>query len=178
MFLMFVFIIVTIAGNVIQGQSDFARTKLTIAIDGTITTITVASTQGFPGTGVIVIEDEHIGYAAKTGTTFIGTGAQPLLRGTEGTAKAAHTINKQVATVPGAILNASSNYYVAVLADAAGIQAFIAKPLAAIQLFGSFFFLPLSFLGTDLQILGVIWAVFGAGTLVCFVITMAGGRRV
>lgn len=181
MFLIFMFIIATIAGNVLQGQSDFARTHLTAAIDSTITTIPVASTVGFPDVGVIVIEDEHIGYSAKTTTppyTVYGTVVQPLLRHIDGTSAAPHAINKQVSTVPGAVLNASAAYYTAVIADSAGLQAFIAKPVAFFQLVGGFLFLPLSFLGSDLQILTVFWAVFGIGMIIALFINMAGGRRV
>jgi len=76
------------------------------------------------------------------------------------------------------MFNQEMQYSVAVLADSAGLQAFIAKPTAALRLLTSFFFLPLKFFGTDLQIIGVFWAVLGIGMIVSFFISMAGGRRV
>lgn len=178
MFMMFMFIIVTIAGNVMAGQIDFARTPLTADISATTDPIPVASTAGFPDVGIIVVGDERIGYSDTTPTTFEGSLAQPLLRGTQNTEAVAHTSGERVSTVPGAMMNTSANYHIAVMADASGLQAFVAKPTAAFQLLGSFFFLPLSFLGTDLEIITIFWAVFGAGMLFSVVMTMAGGRRV
>lgn len=178
MFMMFMFIVVCIAGGVMAGQIDFARTRLTADITDAVTTIPVSSTEGFPSVGIIVIGEEHIAYSATTATTFIGGLAQPLLRGTDGTDAEAHSTNDHVSTVPGAMLNTAASYHVAVMADAAGLQAFIAKPLAFFQLIGSFLFLPLTFLGTDLQILTLLWAVIGVGMLVSLFISLAGGRRV
>ena len=176
--MMFMFIIVSIAGNVMAGEVGFARTPLTADIAADATTITVASTNGFPDTGIIVIGDERIAHANKTATTFVGNLAQPLLRGTQDTEAVAHSSGERVSTVPGAMMNTAVNYHIAVMADASGLQAFVAKPTAAFQLLGSFFFLPLSFLGTDLAIITIFWAVFGAGMLFSVVMTMAGGRRV
>ena len=76
------------------------------------------------------------------------------------------------------MMNTAADYHIAVLADAAGLQAFVAKPTAFFQLIGSFIFLPLTFLGTDLQILTVFWGVIGAGMLISLFIVLAGGRRV
>lgn len=163
MFMVFMFIIVSIAGNVIAGEVDFARTALTDDITATDTTITVGSTEGFPDVGIIVIGDERIAYSSTTAVTFEGSLAQPLLRGTEGSEAIAHSTGEMVSTVPGAMMNTAANYHIAVMADAAGLQAFVAKPVAFFQLIGSFFFLPLTFLGTDLQILAVFWGVIGVG---------------
>lgn len=178
MFMAFMFVIVCIAGSVMAGQIDFARTHLTADITATDTTITVVSTEGFPDTGIIVIGDERIGHSSTANTTFNGSLAQPMLRGTGGTDAVGHLINSQVTTVPGGMMNTAANYHIAVMADAAGLQAFIAKPLAFFQLIGSFLFLPLSFLGTDLQILTILWAVIGIGMTVSLFISLAGGRRV
>lgn len=178
MFLVFMFIVVTIAGNVVSGQIDFAKTQLTVAIDDDDATLTVSSTTGFPSPGIIIIGDERIAYASTTSTTFRGNPAQPLLRGAEGTDAVAHSSGERVSTVPGAMMNTAANYHIAVMADASGLQAFIAKPVAFFQVIGSFFFLPLTFLGTDLQILAVFWAVIGIGVTVSLFATLAGGRRV
>jgi len=178
MFMAFMFVIVCIAGSVMAGQVDFARTHLTAAITATDDTITVARTEGFPDVGILVIGDERVGYSSTTATTFEGSLAQPILRGAQDTEAVAHLINTQVTTVPGGMMNTAANYHVAVMADAAGLQAFIAKPLAFFQLIGSFLFLPLSFLGTDLQILTILWAVVGIGMTISLFISLAGGRRV
>jgi len=76
------------------------------------------------------------------------------------------------------MMNTAATYHVAVMADAAGLQAFLAKPVAFFQFIGSFFFLPLRFLGTDLEILAMIWAVVGIGVIIALFVAMAGGRRV
>lgn len=177
-FLMFIFAAVTIAGNVMQGQTDFVRVHLTAAISDSDTTITVSSTEGFPDTGIIVIEDEHISYSSKTATTFKGNLARPLNRGVEGTEAQAHTSGAQVTTKPGMMLNASADYNIATIADSSGLMAFVSVPLALFALLGSFLFLPIQFLGTDLQILTFLWAIVGISTLAALTIVMAGGRRV
>ena len=155
MFMMFMFVIVNLASNVMQGQVDFARTELTAGIDDADTTITVSSTTGFPNVGMIIIGDERIAYADTTGTTFVGSLAQPLLRGTGETDAIAHSVGAKVSTLQGAMMNTAADYHIAVLADASGLLAFVAKGVSFFQLIGSFIFLPLTFLGTDLQILTV-----------------------
>lgn len=178
MFMLFMFIVVSLAGSILAGQIDFARTALTEDITTTADPIPVSSTEGFPEVGIIVIGDERIGYSSITDTTFGGSVAQPLLRGTQDTDALVHTSGEKVSTVPGAMLNTAASYHIAVMADAAGLQAFVAKPVAFFQLIGSFMFLPLKFLGTDLAILGVLWAVIGIGMTISLFVTLAGGRRV
>ena len=184
MFLAFIFLIVCIAGSVLAGYVDFANTKLTVIAAVGDDHIHVRSTAGFPNTGIIEIGSERIAYAHKTATppTFEGGGflghTNPLLRGTQGTEEVEHAIGAQVRTPTGGIFNQEMQYNLAVIADSAGLQAFIAKPTAALRLLTNFLFLPLKFFGTDLQILGVFWAVVGIGTLIAFFISMAGGRRV
>lgn len=178
MFMAFMFLIVCIAGSVMAGYVDFSRTHLRTAIIATDTSIPVVSTEGFPSVGIIQIGTERVGYSSTTATTFDGSAAQPMLRGTGGTDAAAHSAGEQVATVEGAMMNTAANYHLAVLTDSSGLMAFVSKPLAFFQLIGSFFFLPLTFLGTDLQILTIFWAVIGIGMLVSLFISLAGGRRV
>ena len=178
MFMLFMFIIVNIASNVMSGQLDFARTQLTADIDADDDTIPVSSTEGFSDVGLIVIGNERIAYSDTTATTFDEVLAQPLLRGVGGTEAVAHLTGAKVSTLQGAMMNTAADYHIAVLADAAGLQAFVAKPVAFFQLIGSFIFLPLTFLGTDLQILTVFWGVIGAGMLISLFIVLAGGRRV
>lgn len=181
-FVAFLFLIVCIAGSVMAGYVDFANTRLTVALTAVGTTVTVSSTRGFPEVGIIEIGKERIAYSNTTATTFTGGGVlgltNPLLRGSQGTEAVTHATGAQVRTPAGGMFNQQMQYSLAVLSDSAGLQAFFAKPTAALQLLGSFFFLPLQFFGTDLQILGIVWSVVGIGMLVAFFISMAGGRRV
>ena len=178
----FIFLIVCIAGSVMAGYVDMANTRVTTAVAIGDLHIHVNSTAGFPTSGIIEIGSERIAYAHKTGTVFEGGGfvgiTNPLIRGTNNTEAATHATGAQVRTPAGGMFNQEMQYSVAVLADSAGLQAFIAKPTAALRLLTSFFFLPLKFFGTDLQILAIFWAVFGIGMIISFFISMAGGRRV
>lgn len=167
MFMFFMWIMVCVAGSVSQGYMDFARTTLITTVDADSTSpIVVANTEGFPDAGVVTIEWENIAYSGKTTTTFFGTLVRPLVRGSGGTTKATHSSGVSVSTVSGAMLNGAAAYHIAVLVDDAGSLAFLALPLAFLELLGSFFFLPLQFLGTNLQFLSVLWMVFGLGTIV------------
>lgn len=178
MFMLFMWIAVSIAGGVSQGSVQVAATSLTIAIDDDDTTITVTSTEGFPDTGFIVIGDERIGYASVTDTTFKGNLAQPVVRGASDTTATDHAIGAVVRTVEGNMLNQSLGYKLAVISDASGLQAFVTMPWMFITLLSSFFVLPLGFLGTDLEILTYIWAALSIGIIVAMGIQLAGGRRV
>jgi hypothetical protein len=83
------------------GKPIHAVTKLTNAIDSSTTTITVASTKGpdntegtsddFPLSGYIYIENEKISYTGRTATTFTG-----CTRGVGGTTPSAHSAEKIV----------------------------------------------------------------------------------
>jgi hypothetical protein len=178
MFLMFMWLMTCVAGSVSQGQMDMVSTTLMVDMSTTTSTITVHSTEGFPNSGILVIQSEHIAYASKTTTTFSGALAQPLIRGVAGTEAAEHAAGVHVTTVPGGMMNNAASYNMAVLTDVSGAVAFVALPLSFFLLIGSFLFLPLGFLGTELQFLTYIWAIFGIGWIVALVINMAGGRRV
>lgn len=170
MFMVFMWVVVCLAGSVVQGYTDFARTALTADIAADTTVISVVDTTGFPETGIIILGNEHIAYSHTTANTFHGAAVRPLVRGAEGTTAAVHAAGSYVTTVPGGMLNSSAAYNIAVMADASGQLAFLSVPLAFLRLVGSFFFLPLAFLGTDLQILTVFWAVIGIGMIVAIAI--------
>tara|TARA_Y100000310_G_scaffold166912_2_gene166624 strand:+ start:5483 stop:6037 length:555 start_codon:yes stop_codon:yes gene_type:complete len=179
MFMIWMWLIVSLAGGVMQGTTvSVATTDLTTAISDTDTTVTVTSTNGFPDTGFITILDERIGYASKTTTTFDGNPAQPIVRGAHDTEAVAHSVGENVRTVESSMLNSSMGYKLAVLADSSGLLAFVTIPFALISLLASFFTLPLAFLGTDLEILTYLWAVISVGILVAVGVQLAGGRRV
>ena len=178
-FMVWMWLIVSLGGGVMQGSTiSVATTALTVAIDDADTTITVTSTNGFPDTGFITIIDERIAYASKTPTTFRGNLAQPLIRGASGTEATDHIIGEYVRTIESSMLNQSMGYKLAVISDTSGIIAFMTVPFAFITLIASFFILPLTFLGTDLEILTYLWGALSIGILVSLAISVIGGRRV
>ena len=81
-FVIFMWIIVGIAGGVYQGSNAMATTTLTATINATDTTINVSSTEGFAEAGIINILDERIAYSDTDATSFKGTVVQPVVRGT------------------------------------------------------------------------------------------------
>lgn len=178
MAMLFVWLIVSIAGGVVQGSTTIAATTLMVSIDEDDTTIVVNSTTGFPDTGFIEIGDERIGYATTTNTTFTGAFAQPMVRGANDTEATSHTAGAIVRTVENSMLNQSLGYKLAVLSDSSGLLAFVTIPFAVLSLLATFFTLPLAFLGTDLEILTYIWGILSIGIIVAIGISLAGGRRV
>lgn len=161
------------------GYAPFASTKLTLDPGVAGTTITVASTNGFPASGILTIGSERVAYSNKSTTTFTGTILiKPLIRGTGGTTATAHAIGSSVRLVESAMINNSIDYDLALLADAAGLQLFLTVPVVIFSILLSFGVAPLAFLGTDLQILSILWAICFLGMIVSFFIAMAGGRRV
>lgn len=179
MFMLFVWVIVSIAGGVMQGSTvTVATTLLTVTIDDDDATITVTSTEGFADTGFITILDERIGYASTTATTFRGNFASPLVRGANGTTATAHTASERVRTVESSMLNQAMGYKLAVLSDSSGLLAFVTIPFALLSLLGTFLVLPLSFLGTDLEILTYLWGILSIGIIMSLAISLVGGRRV
>jgi len=178
MFMIFMWLMVCIAGAVVLGHVEFTRTVLTSPLTDSGSTITVRSTVGFPSHGLIVVENEYIAYSRKTSTTFYGTLISPVVRGTQGTDAAYHSAGAAVSTVPGALLNSSAAYNIAVMSDTSGSLAFVSAPIAFFRLLGDFFFLPLQFLGTNLVIIAYLWMVIANGMIAALTVYLAGGRRV
>ena len=177
-FFAFVWLIVCIAGGVMQGSINIASTELTVAVDNDDDVFTVTSTEGFPEPGIIVIGDERIAYSDTTATTFRGTLAQPVVRGAEETDAVAHAIDAGVRTVEGQMMNTTVTYNIAVIADATGLWGAVTIGLAFFRIVGSFLILPISFLGTDLAIIGIIWWCAVAGMIMSLGLQLAGARRV
>lgn len=188
---MVMLIIISIAGNVVQGSVSWSSTHLTQAIvldydlDGVlgeseddIDTIHVASTEGFPDTGVIQIGDERFHYSKITATTFDETAAQPMERAYDDTDAAYHAVGAGVKTTEGTMLNTAITHNVATIADASGIWAVPTVILALFRIFMSILLSPFDWLGTDLMLLGILWYAMAAGLLLSVVISLAGGRRV
>ncbi len=184
MFMIWTFVVVSIAGSFVAGSVSLVATRLTADVaEGTINSIGVASTDGFPDSGVVVIGDERIGYPSKTDTTFdrtniLGVTTNPITRGENATEDVDHSTGDTVRTVEASLLNASIDYKIARIVDSAGIVGFITIPFKLLDLILTFFILPLGFLGTDLAILTYIWMVVAIGMIVGFVTAIMGGRRI
>jgi hypothetical protein len=180
MFMIWMFIITSIAGNIAaSGQSGITATRLTAAISDTESdSIPVASTGGFPNAGIIIIGDEQITYPDKDATHFLDTTYNDIIRGSTSTDAVAHSSGATVRTKESYLLNASIDYKIARITDSAGAVAYIAMPFLLLDLVLTFFKLPLEFLGTDLAVLAYLWMVVAVGMIVGFVVSLVGGRRV
>lgn len=180
MFMMWMFVITSIAGNIAaSGQSGITTTRLTNNITATETdSIPVASTSGFPDAGIILIGDEQITYPDKDATHFLDTTFNDITRGGAGSEAVTHDVNASVRTKESYMLNASMDYKIARITDSAGALAFLTMPVLLLDLVWTFFKLPLEFLGTDLAILTYIWMIVAVGMIVGFVVSLVGGRRV
>jgi hypothetical protein len=170
---------VSIAGSVAaSGQSGVTATRLSSTItDSETASIAVASTDGFPDAGIILIGDESLSYPDKDATHFLGTAFNTIGRGSKGTEADAHESGDTVRTETSWLLNASVDYKIARITDSAGALSFLAMPFRLLDLVMTFFVLPLGFFGSDLAILGYLWVVVAIGMIVGFVIQLAGGRR-
>ena len=172
--MLFMWLCICIAGGVVAGQIDFATTTLTVAIDEDDDVLAVGSTAGLPNSGVVVLEDEHIGYSHKTATTLYGSATAPVIRGAEGTEAMSHAAGTFVSTVPGAMMGMSMAYNVVALTDVAGPRAVVVAPLALFRLLGSFFAPHLEFLGTNLAIITYLWMILAIGMVVALAVNLFG----
>ena len=161
-----------------QGHVNVASTYLTANIDNDDDVIPVASTEGFPEPGIVVIGDERIAYSDIDSTNFRDTLAQPMVRGAEDTTAAAHASGDGVRTVEGMMMNTTVTYNIAVIADASGLWGAVTIGLAVLRMLGSFMVLPIGYLGTDLAIIGVVWWCAIAGMIISIGMSLAGARRV
>lgn len=184
MFMVWMFVIVSIAGNVMAGSVSLVATRLTADVaEGTVNTITVASTDGFAASGIIVIDDEQIGYPSKTDTTFertnvLGVTTNPITRGVNSTTDAAHSSGAIVRALEASLINTSVDYKITRIADTAGVVGMITLPAKLLDLILTFFTLPLGFLGTELAILTYIWGIVAIGMIFGVGMALVGGRRV
>jgi hypothetical protein len=177
-FMGWMWLIVCLSGGMLQGLVPQASTHLTANLSSVATTINVSSTEGFRTPGIIIIDGERIAYFDTTATTFIGTTFRPLVRGTGDSTAVAHLSGATVRMPESALINDSLDYNVALIADSAGLMSFITIPLAVFNIITDFIFLPLDFIGTDLVIITVIWALIAMGTIITAAMNLMGGRRV
>jgi len=160
------------------GGGGVASTSLTANITATSDSIPVKSTVGFLSMGEIVIGDERIAYSSTDATHFKDTIVAPMVRGSNNTASVAHSTNATVYTVEASKVNASMNYSIASISASSGLWIMVTLPLALIRMFGQFVSLPISFLGTDLQILTWVWAALGIGAIISFSLALSSSRMV
>lgn len=178
--MIFIWIMISIAGGVTSGQAIVASTTLTANITAAeVANIPVTSTAGFADSGFIVIEGELITYPHKTANAFTSTGGQNIGRGESGgTDASAHAATVPVRTREGGMLNDSLQYQIATFTDSSGILGMISIPLKLLRLLLSFAILPISFFGTDLEIIGFIWIAVILGIITAIGISVVGGRRI
>ncbi len=163
-----------------SGSVPFASTILTADITAVSTTpIEVVSTDGFADTGIIVFTSgERIGYSSRTATAFSGSVARPIIRGLDGTDADVHSTDDTIRTIEGSLINESIDYNLASIADSAGLASFVTIPVAIFNLVVSFATTPFGFLGTDLQIISVVWGIAFVGFIFTIGLSMLGWRRV
>jgi len=178
MFIATCWVIVGLAGGVVEGNISYATTVLTENIDKDDTSLPVRSTNGFAEDGIVVIGTERIAYSDTSATSFDGSITQPMVRGAQNTTAQAHLTGDRVRTLESGMMNQSAQYNITVIQDTSGPQAFVTIPLAGLRLIGSYLKPPMQFLGTDLQILVYFWWALLAGTVIAIGLYLAGSRRI
>ncbi len=101
LFIFFVatFISITILGAIIDGHTGVATTTLTSSVAVDDSTMSVHRTQGFPSSGVLILDAETICYSGVSSTTFTA-----LTRGCRDTAAAEHsTVVRVYSQAPGLV---------------------------------------------------------------------------
>jgi hypothetical protein len=180
-FFVFTFILVGTLGATMQGSQAISASPLLVAVDDDDTTIAVTDVSTFPDGDapseqrIIWIGDERIKYDDTNTVANTFTGCD---RGYGDADPASHAAGATVYTSSGSYVNKSMDYNIASVADASGLWVAIAIPLATLRMFGLFFQLNFSFLGTDMAYLTYIWSALGIGALVSFGLALAGSRRV
>ena len=91
-----------------EGQTAFAVTKTTIAVNAAITTLNVLSTADFLDVDDIYVESEMVRYTGKTATQF-----QNVQRGLGGTEAVAHDAGVKVKNKSTNVANSLLGYNVA-----------------------------------------------------------------
>lgn len=106
--------------NLVEATNN-AQTTLSSTLAIGATTISVASTTGFPNTGILKIDDELIAYTSKTSTQF--TVQTSNGRGYESTVDAQHSSGARVELVITAYSNNAKNLAIIALEEKVGVGA-------------------------------------------------------
>ena len=118
------FVIAQSCSATLEGFQGVVATRLDGAISETATTITVDDTQGFPSTGVLIVDQEKMTYLSTTATTFVG-----VTRGEFGTTGQAHPDNRIVFDTASGVVNEAVSFNIAqTITNSGPIQALITLP--------------------------------------------------
>lgn len=130
-FFFFAFTSMAIISFVVEGQSAFAATRLTTAIDLEDTSITVTTTSGFLDSDCLFLSNEVVCYSSKTATTFDG-----LTRGDRDTRAISHAAGTRTYNDASGLLNQVLGFNVQqTLSRAGAIQAVVQLPFALLKAF-------------------------------------------
>ncbi len=106
---MLFFIFGQFISGAIEGRSNIASTKLAASLsESEASLMSVTTTMGFASTDVLQIDQELIGYASKTSTTFVA-----LSRGLFDTEAKSHSASTRVYNRTTAVINQSLGYNLA-----------------------------------------------------------------
>jgi len=106
------------------GGGGLVATRLDGALNSTDTTVDVDSTDYFVETGVLIIGNEKLSYAATTATSFTG-----CTRGFEDTTAASHVDNTIVYSEDIGIMNYALNYDIASVVSTSGVLSVVVIPI-------------------------------------------------
>jgi hypothetical protein len=109
------FFIGSLLSGIMEGGGGVNATILTVDHTDAVTTLTVASTDGFLKKGYVVIQDEKIQYTNKTATTFTG-----CTRGWDNTAADSHDARTKVYSPEASVINYALGFDVLATGTTAG----------------------------------------------------------
>jgi hypothetical protein len=128
-FVIAVFLLGTILSMVISDGQGMAASRLTVNLNSTSTSITVASTTGFLTADTLTIEDEKIVYTSIDSTHFLN-----CTRGYDGTIAKQHVINSKgiypmVYSPESSIINDALGFSPGAISAVNGFTAIVTVPL-------------------------------------------------
>ena len=109
------FFIGSLLSGVMEGGGGICTTQLTVNHTDVVTTLTVASTEGFLKKGYVVVQDEKVQYTNKTATTFTG-----CVRGWDNTEASAHDNGTKVYSPEASVINYALGFDVAATGSTVG----------------------------------------------------------
>jgi hypothetical protein len=109
------FLIGSILSGIMEGGGGVVVTRLTTDHTDAVTTLTVASTEGFLKSSYVVVEDERIKYTNKTATTFTG-----CTRGWDNTTASEHQSGTRVYSSEASVINYALGFDVIATGTSAG----------------------------------------------------------
>jgi len=166
-----VFIGVSILGAIVQGGGGIESTTLTANITADDTDLPVSDTTRFADQNILQIGNEYIVYNAKDADSFTA-----YERGYDDTTAVAHSSGSRVYTEEAGVINNALGYDIGVQLQTGGTYGIIQVPI-------NFFTITLPHLAVlntqflqatpELEIIGVVWFVFGIALIVVLAIWIA-----